>query len=322
MSRQLRKIRWICLVVLMSSIFFSRFVGAQQYPTKPIVTVIPMSAGGSSDLLMRCVVGVANNYLEQRIILEIKAGGSGAIGTDYVVKAAPDGYTLLAGGPAWISVLPAIEGRIGGPNDLDGICQINYDSPFAFVRSDSPFKTLEDVIQHAKANPGKLVYGNTGPWGATDIVWKKVKRQTGIETRDVPHRGGMEPILGVLGGQLDFTISGYASAVSFVEAKKLRVIAYFGPERSVDLPDVPTAKEKGINVVFEFRRSVLAPKGTPRPIISKLAGVFKKITEDPSFIAMIKKIGQEVHYLGTEDFIKAWREEYEEYKELGKIFKK
>jgi tripartite-type tricarboxylate transporter receptor subunit TctC len=321
MKGQLRKAGWICLVVLMFSAFIAQVAGAQDYPKKPIVLVNPYDVGGTTDLLMRCVMGVATSYLEQPFVMEIKAGGGGAIGSDYVAKAAPDGYTLLCGGTGSNSIPPAIMGRSKGPDDLDGVCQINYDSPFVFVRSDSAFKTFNDVIQYAKANPNKLVTGHTGVWGAVDVAWKMVKRQTGIVTRDVPHQGGGQTILALLGGQVDVVVGGYASAVPHIKAGKLRVLAYMGPERFTELPDVPTAKEQGINVTQIFRRSVMAPKGTPRPIINKLGGAFKKVTEDKSFIAMIKQIGQEVNYLGPDEYSKAWREEYEEYKELGKMFK-
>ena len=324
MNKKLRKVGWVCSVFLMfmATLSISQVAEAQQYPTKPILLINPYDVGGTTDVLMRSVIAVATNYLEQRIVMEIKGGGGGAIGTDLVAKAAPDGYTLLCGGPGPNSILPAIEGRGKGPDDLDGVCQINYDSPLALVRADSPFKTLNDVIQYAKANPGKLVFGHTGIWGATDITWKMIKRQTGIVTRDVPHKGGGSTVLAVLGGEIDLTIGGYATAVPHLQAGKMRAIAYSGPERFSDLPGVPTNKEQGINVVFSFRRSVMAPKGTPRPIIDKLAGAFKKVAEDKSFIEMIKKAGQEVHYLGPDEFTKAWREEYEQYKELAKIYKK
>jgi tripartite-type tricarboxylate transporter receptor subunit TctC len=107
-----------------------------------------------------------------------------------------------------------------------------------------------------------------------------------------------------------------------IKSGKLRLIAFLDNQRDPDFPDVPTAKEEGVNVVYHMWRGVLAPKGTPRPVIDKLALSFKKMTEDKSVTVMIKQLGDRIYYLGPDDFSKLWREEYEYHKELGKIFKK
>jgi len=322
MSKQLKKMRWVWLVSLMVSILVSQVVQAQDYPTKPVILIVPAGPGGTHDLTARAVNSVVSTYLGQPLIVELKPGGGGAIGTEFVSRAAPDGYTLLFGGPGWNSTLPAIEGRSKGPDQFEPVCMINYSSSFTLVRSESPYKTFKEMIQWAKANPGKLIFGNTGVWGGGDLTWKQIKHQAGIVTRDVSHDGGGPMLTALLGGHIDVGIVGPPVSLPHVQAGKLRALTFNDSKRFPQMPNVPTAKEEGVDVVDMMWRGVLAPKGTPRPIVTKLAAAFKKVTEDPSFIEMVKKFGDGANYLGPEEFSKFWREEYEARKELAKIYKK
>ena len=322
MSEKARKTGWICFCALLLSVFVLQGAWAQQYPTKPITLVIPFGPGSATDVLMRAVLTVTPKYMEQPFVIELKPGGGGAIGTDFAAKAAPDGYTLLCGGPGPNSTLPAIEGRSKGPESFEAVCQINSSSSFTLVRGDSQFKKLTDVVQWAKANPGKLVFGHTGVWGAADLFWKELKHKTGIVTRDVSHDGGGPLVTALLGGHIEVGITAPPVAMPHVQAGKLRALTYNLNKRFSQLPTVPTAKEEGFNVVDYYWRVVLAPKGTPRPVINKLAEVFKKVTEDKAFVDMIAKFGEEPDYLGPEQFTKVWLEEFEARKELGRIFKK
>ncbi len=295
---------------------------AQDFPTKPITLINPMGAGGSHDLTARAVTTVAADYLGQPIVIQIKPGGGGAIGTEIVAKAAPDGYTLLFGGPGWNSILPAVEGRSKGPDDFEAVCRINYSPTLIIARPDAPYKTFKEMIQWAKDNPDKLVFGNTGPWGAADTPWKMIMKEAGIKTRVVPHDGGGPALIALLGGHIDVSGSFTAQSNPHIKSGKVRPLAILDTKRSPELPDVPTAVEEGVNVVFLMWRGVLAPKGTPRPVIDKLAVAFEKMTQDKSVVAMIQKLGDDIQFLGPDAFGKVWREEYENYKVLGKEFKK
>ncbi len=297
-------------------------VQAQDYPTKPVTLVNPMGAGGSHDLTIRAVVSVAPDYLGQPVIVQIKSGGGGAIGSETVVKAQPDGYTLLAGGPGWNTTLPAVEGRSKGPDDLVAVCRINYSPTIITARPDAPFKTFKEMIAWAKANPGQLKYGHTGPWGAADMPWKQIMKTTGITSKVVPHDGGGPALIAILGGHIDVTGGFAAQSLPQVKAGKLRMLAVLDYQRDADIPDIPTAKEEGIDVVYLMWRGILAPKGTPRPVIERLAGAFKKMTEDKTVVNMLKSFGDAPNYLGPDDFGKLWREEYEMHKELARIYKK
>jgi tripartite-type tricarboxylate transporter receptor subunit TctC len=294
----------------------------KEFPTKPITLIIPVGAGGSHDLTARAVTSVAANYLGQPIIVQLKPGGGGAIGSEIVAKASPDGYTLLFGGMGWSTTYPAVEGRSKGPDDLTAVCRINYSPIIIACRPDMPFKTFKEMLAYAKANPDKLIFANTGPWGAADLPWKMIVKQTGIKTKNVPYDGGGPALLAVLGGHAD-VIGGLISYVHpNVKSGKLRALAVLDTKRDGSLPDVPTAKEEGVNVVNLMWRAVLAPKGTPRPVIDKLAQAFKQMTEDKTVVTMIKQFGDDIQYLGPDEFGKLWREEFEAQKELGKLLKK
>ena len=297
-------------------------VQAQDYPTKPVTLVNPMGAGGSHDLTMRAVVSVAPDYLGQPVIVQIKSGGGGAIGSELASKAQPDGYTLLAGGPGWNTTLPAVEGRSKGPDDLAAVCRINYSPTIITARPDAPFKTFKEMIGWAKANPGQLIYGHTGPWGAADMPWKQIMKMTGITSKVVPHDGGGPALIAILGGHIDVTGGFAAQSLPQVKAGKLRMLAVLDYKRDADFPDVPTAREEGVDVVYLMWRGILAPKGTPRPVIDKLAGAFKKMTDDKTVVNMLKSFGDSPNYLGPDEFGKLWREEYEMHKELARIYKK
>jgi tripartite-type tricarboxylate transporter receptor subunit TctC len=317
-----RGLFFVVLILSLVSLFVSSSVRAQEFPTKPITLVIPMGAGGSHDLTARAVTSVAADYLGQPIIIQLKPGGGGAIGSEIVAKAAPDGYTLCFGGPGWSSILPAVEGRSKGPDQLDAVCRINYSPTIIVARPDAPYKTFKEMLAWGKANPGQLIFGNTGPWGASDTPWKLIMKETGITSKVVPHDGGGPALVAILGGHIDLSGLFMAQSLPHVQTGKLRALAVLDDRRDPALPDVPTAKEEGVNVVFLMWRGVLAPKGTPRPVIDKLTLAFKKMTEDKSVLAMIQRLGDEINYLGADEFGKVWQEEYQTYKKLGESLKK
>ena len=295
---------------------------AENFPTKPVTLVIPVGAGGSHDLTARALASVAHQYLGQPLIIELKPGGGGAIGEDYVAKSKPDGYTLVFGGPGWSSALPAIEGRSHGPDTLMAVARINYGAVVWNVNPAKGWKSLKELVEWARANPGKLVHATTGPWGASDLPMKQMMKQYGFTANLVPYDGGGPAMVAVLGGHADSVINPLPQMLPHIRAGTLRAVALLASQRENDLPDVPTAKEQGFDVEYTLWRAVLAPKGTPRPIIEKLASAFKGMTEDKSFQALIKQMGDDVHYMGPDEFEKVWRAEYESEKELGKFYKK
>ncbi len=322
MKRQLGIAGGVCVILLMLPVLAAQMVQAQEYPTKPVTLVIPLAPGGIYDLTTRTFTPMAEKYLGQPLITQFRVGGGGTIGSMQVASAVPDGYTLLHGGSGPNCQLPAVEGRSAGPDNLEAVCRLGYYSSLFILRLNAPFKNFKEMVQYAKAKPNTVVFANTGPWGSGDVQVTKIMMAPGIPVKTVPYDGAGPATIAVLGGHADICGVTPAAGVPYVKAGKVLPLVILQEERHPDYPDVPTAKELGVNVVYEGWTAILAPKGTPPPIINKLAEAFKKMTEDDTVKEVCKRLSIEIKYMGPDEFNKRWRVEYEEYKELGKYFKK
>jgi tripartite-type tricarboxylate transporter receptor subunit TctC len=285
--------------------------GAQEFPTKAIELVLPFGPGGSHDLTARAVASVAHQYLGQPLLVVLKPGGGGAVGSQQVIRAKPDGYTLLFGGTGPNTVFALVQKAPIGPDQFTPVARINYSPAVFAVRADAPWKSLREIIDHAKRNPGKFNFANTGPWGAADLPMRLIARTAAIEYNNIPHDGGGPALLAVLGGHADATIGFSAQLLPQIAAGKMRALGVSDAKRIPDLPGVPTLREEGVDVTFTMWRSVLAPKGTPQAIVDKLEAAFRRMTGDKSFQALIKQLGDEIHFQGGKEFEATWRQESE-----------
>jgi tripartite-type tricarboxylate transporter receptor subunit TctC len=306
----------LVLVALTAALPGGLAVEAQDFPTKPIELVLPYGPGGSHDLTARAVASVAHTYLGQPLLVVLKPGGGGAVGSQQVIRAKPDGYTLLFGGSGPNTTFALVQKAPIGPEQFTPVARINYSAPFIAVRADAPWKSLKELVEYAKKNPGKLNFANTGPWGAADLPMRLLGKAGGFEYNNIPHDGGGPSLLAVLGGHADATFGFTAQLTPQVAAGKMRMLANTDVKRHPDYPNVPTMKEEGYDVVFTMWRSVLAPKGTPPAIVDKLETAFKKLSEDKSFRALIKSLGDEVHFEGGKEFEKTWRDEWEQHSKI------
>jgi len=314
-----------CLFVIISAFSFLGLECVQaagDFPTKPITLVVPFAAGGASELQARTFIHHGKKYLGQPIVLEIRAGGSGAIGSQMVAQAKPDGYTLLYGFTGCNSVMPAVEGRSKGPDDLAPVIMVALSPGFYWVPADSPFKNMKDVVAWAKAHPGELTYANTGPRSITDFRWRWLENAAGIKTRNTAFPGGAgEALVALLGGHVMVASLGTSTALPHMKAGKIRAIASMGFERHPDLPDVPTMKEQGYDCgLGDNWRGIVAPKNTPKPILDKLYVGFKKMMEEPDSIANMKRQGDYFNTMPPEEFEKYWRNEMKVLKDIVKTF--
>ena len=326
MLRKLCGKRILWLFLLLVPFLGSEVVLSQEYPAKPVTLVIPSGPGSATDILMRAITSVGMDYLGQPVINKLMPGGGGAIGCDFASKASPDGYTLLAGSSSWSTGLPAIEGRSKGPDDFIAVCRINYSPTIIAARPDAPFKTFKQMMEWIKANPGKLIVGNAGPWTPPDVVWKYLMKETGTSFKIVSFQGGGESWTALLGGHIDAGTAIPSMAMPYKDTGKVTFLLILDENRHPDFPNVPTSIEerldRSIDTLGCAWRGILVPKGTPRSIIDKLAMAFKKMAEDKSVQSMIQKYGEKIYYLGPDEFPKVWKAEFEAYKELGKIYKK
>lgn len=301
------------LSVLLAT-FVSGAVGtAQEFPTKPIDLVVPYGPGGSHDLTARALASVARQYLGQPLLVELKAGGGGAVGSQYVIRAKPDGYTLLLGGTGSNTIFALVQKAPIGPDQFVPIARINYSPAVFAVQAQAPWKTFRDVVDYMKKNPGKFNFANSGAWGATDFPMRMVARAAGAEYNNIPFDGGGPALLAVLGGNADGAFLFTAQLLPQIGAGKMRALAVADARRHRDLPNVPTLREEGVDVVFTQWRSVLAPKGISQAIAQQLEASFKRMTEDVSLRGLIKQLGDEIQFQGGKAFETTWRQEWEAF---------
>ena len=193
------------LLALNVTLTAAAIAAAQEFPTKPVELILPYAAGGSHDLTARALASVAHQYLGQPLLVLLKPGGGGAVGSQQVIKAKPDGYTLAFGGTGPNTVFAIVQKVPIGPDQFTPVARINHSPTIFAVRGDAPWKSFREVIEHAKKNPGKFNFANTGPWGAADLPMRLIARAAGIDYNNIPHDGGGPATLAVLGGHADAT---------------------------------------------------------------------------------------------------------------------
>lgn len=276
---------------------------AQGYPERPITFICPWPAGGTADQSMRALCQVAARALGQAIAVENKAGASGMIGTKAMASAKPDGYT--------IGQIPISVTRFSqlGTLQLDPLKDFTYlartsGQTFGIaVPANSQFKSLQEVVAFAKANPGKVTYAHAGVGGATHVGMEEFAITAGIQLNHVPYKGGAEALQGVLGGHVDL-LADSSSWAPHVEAGKLRLLATWGEQRTVRFKDAPTLKELGYNVVVDAPNGIGAPKGIDPAVAKKLRDAFRLAVASPEFKQVTDRIDAPVLYLDGPDYEK------------------
>jgi tripartite-type tricarboxylate transporter receptor subunit TctC len=288
------------------SIFTSGLVGAQNYPDRPVKIVVPYSAGGTADYSARQIAQKLTEMTKQSFFVENKTGASGTIATNYVAKAAPDGYTLLANDTTY-AMLPSLFKTLpwNHAEDLEPIGVITQTPVVLVVPIASPYKTVTDLIGFAKKNPGKLNYGSGGAGSSTHLSAEIFQQVADIDASHVPYKGAGEAMLAVLSGQVDFAITAAPTAIAQLNGGKIRALAVTGDKRVAAMKDVPTFKEAGLpayKVSNWF--GLAAPKGTPKAIIDKLSADMKKGLSDPAMKERFATVGAEAGNLTPAEFKK------------------
>jgi tripartite-type tricarboxylate transporter receptor subunit TctC len=273
---------------------------AADFPQRPIRMIIPFSAGGGGDILCRTFQPAFEKELGQRILIENIPAGATKMGTMELMKAKPDGYTLLFSSEAWISRYYA---KIYDTKVWEQMTPIGNvtSEPLAFVevRAESPFKTWGDLVKAAKENPGKLSCGNPGVGSLLDIVFKEITEAAGIDVRYVPFAGGGPSKIAMLGGHIDFRLCQPPEAIAMIRAGKSRGLAVSTDKRLKTLPDVPTFKDLGLKGgdIYTLIRGVWGPPNLPANMVNTLTKMIEKATKDPAFI----KIAQD-DFIYTVDY--------------------
>jgi tripartite-type tricarboxylate transporter receptor subunit TctC len=309
--------------VLCSFLLLPMLAGAQaKYPTKAIELVVPFAAGGSTDVLARLVAKYAPKYFDKPLVVVNKPGGGGITGTEGVVRSKPDGYSLFVGyGSGHDLVTPHFQKMPYDTfNDLVSVCRLSIHSIVVIIRGDAPYKTMKELVEWGKKKDQVTASVSTRA-GSVDITFQAVAKATGLKLVTVPFRGGAESVTAIVGGQTDCGGNHPSEVISHIKAKRLIPIAVALENRDPAIPDVPTFKELGYNVVAVGSvKGVAAPKGTPPEVVSYLAERFKKVCDDPEFIKSMKDIGQPVMYQGPQEFAKFMKEGFAQYGQMIKEF--
>ena len=260
----------------------TQFAGAA-YPDKPIRLIVPLAAGGGNDIISRYMAQKLFDVNGHRVVVENRAGATGIIGTDAVAKAAPDGYTMLMGGTAQIILNPLLnrEVKLLLARDLVPVAQIVEFPQLELVRSSLPVSNVKELIQYAKANPGKINYASSGTGGGSHIAMENLQMMAGIRMVHVPYKGAGPALADLVAGNVDLLQNNPVASMVFVKTGKIRAIATSSRKRLAIAPDVPTLEESGMPG-FSINNWVglFFPGRTPGEIVDRidadLAGIMRQ----------------------------------------------
>ena len=303
---------------------------AQEYPSKPITMVNPFPPGGVVDIVGRPLAAIMEKNLRQPVVMVNKPGAGGAVGMASVAKGPTDGYTILMGLSS-ISIFP-VSDRINGKtpsyelSDFAPIALVTADPTVLVVRTDSPYNTLKDFVDAAKANPGKINYSSSGVYGTLHVAMEIFANAAGIKLFHVPYQGGGPAVTALLGGQVQALASGPAAAIGQIRGGKMRALASWSSERLTLLPEIPTFKELGYDAEFYIWSGVFAPASTPLAVISRLRDAVRAAATSAEFKAAMEKVSTPVSYLDAPEFQKYWERDAARLKlaleKIGKVEEK
>jgi len=290
---------------------------AQGYPTKPVRLIVTYPPGGSSDLMSRVYGAKLSEVWGQPVIVESKPGAAGSIGMDFAAKQPNDGYTFVVGNLQPVAVNPLLsQVPYSIQKDFVAVSQISQGPNVLVVQADSPFKSLADVIAYAKANPGKLNYGTSGPGSVSHLSSEMLKNIAKAQVVEVPYKGGVLAVQDLLGSQIQFIFSDTLPAMQHIRAGKLRALCVTGESRYELLPDQAPCQNDARGLVAVNWWGVLYPSGTPKSIVDKLHAATVKVLADPDTKKRFADLGVETKASTPAEFSAFIRAETEKYARL------
>lgn len=287
------------------------------WPQRPIRVVVPFPAGGGSDTVARAMVQGLSKRLGQPVIIENKPGAATVIGTESVVRAAPDGYTLLLSGSTSFSVNPALRKKLpyDPSRDLAPIAIVARTSLALVVGEGTPWHSLPEVIAAAKAEPGRIRYGTFGPGSGPHLAGEMFAMAAGIELQDIPYRSSGQLMVALSVGEVEMGIDVAGTLAPQVRAGKVRAVAILGQDHSSMLPDVPTMAEQGLReATFEAWFGLAAPAGTPAAVLERISRAVTATVRNADVQASFRGQGMEPVAVGAAAFRKEADSEISRYR--------
>ncbi|SIR76331.1 tripartite tricarboxylate transporter substrate binding protein [Pseudacidovorax sp. RU35E] len=250
------------------------------YPSKPIRMVVAFAAGGSTDIVARSIGVRLSEALGVPVVIDNRGGANGTIGSDVVAKAAPDGYTIMMGEVGSLAMAPGLYPKLpyDPSKDFAPITLVARTPLLALVKTDSPIKSLADLIANARANPGKLSYPSSGAGGPNHLAGELFNMQANVKTLHVPYKGGGPAALSLVSGETDFGLLSRVTIDAQLQGGRARALAVASDQRLPNMPNVPTFAEAGLpGYTAETWFMLVAPAGTPQPIVDRLNAEVAKI---------------------------------------------
>jgi tripartite-type tricarboxylate transporter receptor subunit TctC len=291
---------------------------AQDWPIRPVKIVVPYGPGGISDVLARMTADRLSEMLGQRFVVETHPGANGAIGTEYAVRSTADGYTLYHAGGAEFSVVPLMQKLSYDPlKDLMPISMTAINGMALAINRDLPIHSLQEFIEYARANPGKINYGSVGHGSSSDLTPAAFAARTGLKLVDVPYTATPPSILAVVSGQIQMFFGNVSDIVGSARSGEVRLLAVSTPKRLPQFPDVPTVSETVPGFVMTGWNGYFAPTGTPRPIIEKLSKAIQEICRTPEMAQKMANLSLQAVSSTPEELAAAIQQDLPVYREAA-----
>ena len=298
----------------------SHQAAADSYPSRRITFVVPYAEGGATDVSARLLANKLSEAWKQNVVVENKSGGGGVVGNDYVAKAQPDGYTVLVAitqiiqAPSLVSKLPYDVFR-----DLAPVTQVGLSTIVLTVPDPQPIKSVKELVDLAKANPGKLPYGSFGNATTSHLYGELLKKNADIDMTHVPYRGSSPLLNDMLGNTVNAAFVDLTTASAQINAGKIRALAVGGEKRRTQLPNVPTLAELGYpGFEIEGWIGIFVPAGTPKGIVAKLSAELARIIASPEGVAGLEALSLVPVGGSAETFEKVLRRDYERWADVVK----
>lgn len=294
-------------ITLAAGLAFAAAVHAQAFPSKPIRIVVGFPAGGPLDQHARLLSDKLQTVLGQPVVMDYKAGAGGTVGAQEVMRAPPDGHTIMLANTGVMVINPALYSRLpyATLKDFVPVARTAMQPLALLVNTSVPAKNLQEFMAYAKSRPGQVNFGSAGNGGISHLVPEMFKTATGLFMVHIPYRGSAPAFTDLMGGQVQFMAESIPQAASYHKQGKVRALAVTSKERNPALPEVPTVIEsgiKGFEVVGFY--GFLAPAGTPKDVVNKLSDAFGQVLQMPDVRNRMVSQGADPAFLGADDFAK------------------
>jgi tripartite-type tricarboxylate transporter receptor subunit TctC len=299
---------------------FSASAQPQAYPTRIIRLIVPVVPGGGSDFIARTLAEKLSQALGQSVIVENRSGGQTNVGTELVARSVPDGYTLLSGSlPSVVNVTLYKDLRFNIIKDFIHVSLLTTAPNVLAVHPSLPAKSVNELIEYAKAHPGKLTFGSSGIGSSNHLSGELFKMMAGIDMLHVPYKGGGQAVTDLLGGHISMYFGTTPSVIAHVRSGKLRALGVTSDKRSMSAPDIPTISESGLTGFEQSTwQGLFAPAGTPKPVITKLSTETMRVLRLPDVEKRFASQGVDVIASSPEEFAAFIKQEVVKYEKLIK----